>query len=75
MNDVVIKKKYSFRLNALTVQLRIYILEQRIGMSVSGWEMGGGERQGLGLRNNVLTTCKAVTLCGGQRIIPVFFPQ
>ena len=43
MNDVVIKKKYSFRLNALTVQLRIYILEQRIGMSVSGWERGGGK--------------------------------
>ena len=75
MNDVVIKKKYSFRLNALTVQLRIYILEQRIGMSVSGCGGGGRKRQGLGLRNNVLTTCKAVTLCGGQRIIPVFFPQ
>ena len=75
MNDVVIKKKYSFRLNALTVQLRIYILEQRIGMSVSGWGWGGRKRQGLGLRNNVLITCKAVTLCGGQRIIPVFFPQ
>ena len=38
-----LKKKYSFRLNALTVQLRIYILEQRIGMSVSGW--GGGEEE------------------------------
>ena len=70
-----LKKKYSFRLNALTVQLRIYILEQRIGMSVSGWGGGERKRQGLGLRNNVLTTCKAVTLCGGQRIIPVFFPQ
>ena len=69
-----LKKKYSFRLNALTVQLRIYILEQRIGMSVSGCG-GGRKKQGLGLRNNVLTTCKAVTLCGGQRIIPVFFPQ
>ena len=44
MNDVVIKKKYSFRLNALTVQLRIYILEQRIGMSVSGCGGGGGGR-------------------------------
>ena len=62
-------------MNALTVQLRIYILEQRIGMSVSGWGGGGEETQGLGLRNNVLTTCIAVTLCGGQRIIPVFFPQ
>ena len=30
-------------MNALTVQLRIYILEQRIGMSVSGWERGGEE--------------------------------
>ena len=26
-------------------------------------------------RNDVLTTCKAVTLRGGQRIIAVFFPQ
>ena len=39
---VSLKKKYSFRLNALTVQLRIYILEQRIGMSVSGCGGGGG---------------------------------
>ena len=39
------KKQYSFRWNALTVQLRIYILEQRIGMSVSGgW--GGESRSG-----------------------------
>ena len=44
MNDVVIKKKYSFRLNALTVQLRIYILEQRIGMSVSGWGGRGRDK-------------------------------
>ena len=36
---------------------------------------GGGERRDLGPRNDVLTTCKAVTLRGGQRIIPVFFPQ
>ena len=36
---------------------------------------GGVERRGLGPRNNVLTTCKAVTLCGGQWIIAVFFPQ
>ena len=26
-------------------------------------------------RNDVLTTCKAVTLRGGQRIIAVFFPE
>ena len=36
---------------------------------------GGGERRGLGPRNDVLTTCKAVTLSDGQRIIAVFFPQ
>ena len=40
-----LKKTHSFRWNALTVQLRIYILEQRIGMSVSGgW--GGETRSG-----------------------------
>ena len=36
---------------------------------------GGGESRGLGPRNDVLTTCKAVALRGGQRIITVFFPQ
>ena len=35
----------------------------------------GGKRRGLGPRNDVLTTCKAVTLHGGQRIIEVFFPH
>ena len=35
-------------------------------------EPGGGKRQGLGLRNDVLITCKAVTLHCGQRIIAVF---
>ena len=41
-----------------------------------GGGVGGGRgRRGLELRNNVLTTCKAVTLHGGQRIIAVFFPQ
>ena len=33
------------------------------------------ERRGLGSRNGALTTYKAVTLRGGQRIIAVFFPQ
>ena len=35
----------------------------------------GEESRGLGPRNDVLTTCKAVALRGGQRIITVFFPQ
>ena len=35
--------------------------------------MGKGERRGLGLRNDVLTTCKAVTSRGGHRIIVVGF--
>ena len=35
----------------------------------------GGGRRGLGPRNDVLTTCKAVTQRGGQQIITVFFPQ
>ena len=34
--------------------------------------MGGWKRQGLGPRNNVLTTCKSVTLRGGQQVIGVF---
>ena len=36
---------------------------------------GEGKRRGLGLRNDVLTNCKAVTLRGGQWIIAVFFTQ
>ena len=35
----------------------------------------GGKRRGLGPRNDVLTSCKAVTLRGGQWVIAVFFPQ
>ena len=35
------------------------------------WQPGGGKRRSLGPRNDVLTTCKAVTLRGGQRIIAV----
>ena len=37
-----------------------------------GWKEG---RRGLGPRNDVLTTCKAVTLRGGQRICAVYFSQ
>ena len=44
-------------------------------MGGGGGGGGGVERRGLGPRNNVLTTCKAVTLRGGQWIIAVFFPQ
>ena len=33
---------------------------------------GVGKRRGLGPRNDVLTTCKAVTLLGGQLVIGVF---
>ena len=36
---------------------------------------GGEKRRGLGPRNDVLITCKAVTLRGGQCIIAAFFPQ
>ena len=42
------------------------------------WLLGSnqmGKRWGLGLRDNVLATCKVVTLHGGQRIIAVFIPQ
>ena len=42
-------------------------------LNSQGW--GGGKRRGLGPRNDVLTTCKAVfTPRAGQRIIAVFFP-
>ena len=42
-------------------------------LNSQGWG-GGGKRRGLGSRNDVLTTCKAVfTPRGGQRIIAVFF--
>ena len=34
--------------------------------------MQGVRRRGLGPRNDVLTTCKAVTLRGGQRVIGDF---
>ena len=45
------------------------------GLSRTGRGEGGGgieKRRGLGPRNDVLTTCKAVTLRGGQRVIDVF---
>ena len=32
----------------------------------------GGKRRGLGPGNDVLTTCKVVTLRGGQRIVALF---
>ena len=41
----------------------------------AGRRVGGGERRGMGPRDDVLITCKAVTLRGGQRTITVFFPQ
>lgn len=36
---------------------------------------GGGGRRGMGLRNDILITCKAVTSRVGQRIIVACFPQ
>ena len=36
------------------------------------WSGEGGKRRGLGPRNDVLTTCKAVALRGGQRIVALF---
>ena len=52
--------------------MRLSILRGEIEEGVI---QGGGERRGLGPRIDVLTTCKAVTQSGGQRIITVFFPQ
>ena len=42
-------------------------------LSRGGGGGGGGKRQGLGPRNDVLTTCKAITLRYVQRIIAAFF--
>ena len=46
-------------------------------LNVSGQVKGGGgrKRRGLGPRNDVFTTCKAVTLRGRLRIIAVNFSQ
>ena len=52
----------------LVVWLRTFV-------SISGGEGGGGKRRGLRPRNDVLTTCKAVTLRGGQWIIEVSSEQ
>ena len=57
-------RSWSLWLWSLTVWSNIALLKAR-----------GGKRRGLGPRNDVLTTCKAVTQRGGQRIITVFFPQ
>ena len=46
-------------------------------ISRGGQRWGGGnleKRRGLGPRNDVLTTCKEVSLRGDQRIMAVFFP-
>ena len=42
------------------------------GFSVPSIIRRGGERRGLGPRNDVLATCKVVTLRGGQQIIALF---
>ena len=49
--------------------------EEERKYSAPGGGGGGVGRLGLGPRNDVFTTCKAVTPRGGQRIIAVFFPQ
>ena len=59
-------------LNNETIHTR-YIHVYRAGRRGGGG--GGGKRRGMGPRNDVLISCKAVTLSGGQRIIAVFFPQ
>ena len=50
----------------------LQILWAFINACKPGWKEG---RRGLGPRNDVLTTCKAVTLRGGQRICAVYFSQ
>ena len=59
-------------LNNETIHTK-YIHVYRAGRRGAGG--GGWERRGMGPRDDVLITCKAVTLRGGQRTIAVFFPQ
>ena len=42
------------------------------GEGGGGLGVGGGKRRGLGPRNDVLTTCKAIILRDGQQIIAAF---
>ena len=63
-------KTFSFYVKKLLLFLLWYASTRGVGGGG-----GGGKRRGLGPRNNVLTTCKAVTLSDGQWIIAVFFPQ
>ena len=60
-----LKKQGQDFIDANFMQIGIKFLEQG----------GEGKRRGLGPRNDVLTTCKVVTLRDGQRIITAFFPQ
>ena len=55
-----------------TKYIHVYRAGRRGGGGEEGWGGGGGKRRGMGPRNDVLITCKAVTLSGGQRIIAVF---
>ena len=67
--------------NTLQTMLQCYsglkiIIGKELCIKLKFWPGGGGgKRRGLGPRNDVLTTCKAVTQRGGQWIITVFFPQ
>ena len=47
---------------------------ERLGAGAGGGGVGE-ETRSRNEKNDVLTTCKAVTQRGGQRIITVFFPQ
>ena len=76
--DIVFKK---FRFEESTRKQKNSAFNVKSSHAKSSWFLystqagGGGKRRGLGPRNDVLTTCKAVTLRGGQRIIAVFFSQ
>ena len=55
------------------VNWKIFSLKKgKRGLGQGGGGGEGEKRPGLEPRNDFLTTCKAVTLCGGQRIIAVF---
>ena len=69
----VVKRFLKRRVEINQVQhVSIYLIRDASAMFLRKGNMQGGEERGLGPRNDVLTTCKAVTLRGGQRIFAIW---
>ena len=63
------------KMEATSIQTQCQVfktLQRHIGERILKMLLAGEEETSLEPRNDVLTTCKAVTLCGDQRIIAVF---